>query len=129
MMDETSSQTVHVFVFNIVPLYFTIKTSFKRRTMCDPMSFMSGHCLITNIVINTKRTVVKTRNLQRIRKFIDINWWCFVYVCCIECTWNKWKTIRKIQPTLFSKMALWFQQRSPPIIKLLVTQSILHLLI
>lgn len=48
----------------IILIYFTISVSFSRRTICEPISFTSGHCLITNIAIKTKKTVVKTRNLQ-----------------------------------------------------------------
>lgn len=43
--------------------YLTINVSFNRRTICDPMSFTSGHCRITNIAMNMKKTVVKTRTL------------------------------------------------------------------
>lgn len=48
----------------IPTIHFTISVSLRRRTTCDPMSFTSGHCRITNIAINTKKTVVSTRNLQ-----------------------------------------------------------------
>lgn len=50
--------------------YLTLRISFSLPINPKPMSRTSGHILTTKITNNTERTVVRTRTLEEVKKFL-----------------------------------------------------------